>query len=84
MNTQVDIVDILGSIKVPALIMQRTNDIDVKIEEGKFIADRIPKAKFVELPGDDHLFWAGDTQKVLDEIKSFILNEKPKVSYQEK
>jgi pimeloyl-ACP methyl ester carboxylesterase len=40
-NTHVDIVDILGSIRVPTLIMQRTYDIDVKIEEGRFISERI-------------------------------------------
>lgn len=44
MNTAVDIIDILGSIKVPALIMLRINDIDVKIEEGRFIAERIKLA----------------------------------------
>ena len=52
--------------------MQRTNDIDVKIEEGKFIAERIEGAKFVEFAGEDHLFWAGNTIEVLDEIQEFI------------
>jgi pimeloyl-ACP methyl ester carboxylesterase len=56
MNSEVDIIDILDSINVPTLILQRTNDIDVKIEEGKFIAKSIPGAKFVELDGVDHLF----------------------------
>jgi AraC-like DNA-binding protein len=50
---------------VLVLIMQRTDDIDVKIEEGRFIANRIAEDKFVELPGDDHLFWVSDTQKEL-------------------
>ncbi len=77
MNTQVDIIDILGSVKVPTLIMQRTNDIDVKIEEGRFIASRIEGAKFVEFPGDDHLFWAGDTKVILDEMRNFIGKMKP-------
>ncbi|WP_378179110.1 alpha/beta fold hydrolase [Aquimarina sp. SS2-1] len=72
MNTQVDIIDILGLIKVPTLLLQRVDDIDVKIEEGRFIADRIPDSKLIELEGNDHLFWAGDTQKVLEEIKSFV------------
>jgi len=72
MNTHVDIINILGSIKVPTLLLQRTDDVDVKIEEGRFIADRIPKAKLVELQGNDHLFWVGDTQTVLKEIKTFI------------
>ncbi|MEO1653185.1 MAG: helix-turn-helix domain-containing protein, partial [Bacteroidota bacterium] len=84
MNTQVDIIDILGSIKVPTLLLQRTNDIDVKIEEGKFIAERIKGARFVELAGNDHLFWAGDAKQVLEEMKSFILHLKPIKSYEEK
>ncbi len=82
MNTEVDITDILEYIKVPTLLMQRTHDIDVKIEEGRFIAEHIEGAKFVEFDGDDHLFWAGNTQEVLNEIKDFIKeltpNEGPK------
>ncbi|QSE98710.1 alpha/beta fold hydrolase [Fulvivirga lutea] len=82
MNTEVDIINILSSIKVPALIMQRTNDIDVKIEEGRFIAERIKGAKFVEFDGDDHLFWAGNTDEVLEEMKSFIANVEPSATYE--
>ncbi len=82
MNTQVDIINILGSIKVPTLIMQRTHDIDVKIEEGRFMAERIAGASFVELEGNDHLFWVGDTEEVLSHIRSFMLNEKPAMSYE--
>ncbi|MFK7970372.1 MAG: alpha/beta fold hydrolase [Bacteroidia bacterium] len=84
MNTQVDIVDILGSIKVPTLIMQRTHDIDVKIDEGRFIADHIEGAKFVELDGDDHLFWVGDAEQVLEEMRTFISDIKPKTNYVER
>ncbi|WP_430408405.1 alpha/beta fold hydrolase [Kordia sp.] len=72
MNTQVNIIDILRYIKVPTLLMQRTNDIDVKIEEGKFIAERIKDSKFIEFDGNDHLFWAGNTHEVLFEMKKFI------------
>ncbi|KAA1243027.1 alpha/beta fold hydrolase [Aquimarina sp. RZ0] len=77
MNTQVDIVDILGSINVPTLLLQRTHDIDVKIEEGRFIAERIQGAKFVEFEGSDHLFWTGNIDEILEEMKSFILDIKP-------
>ena len=71
-NTEVNIIDVLSYIKVPTLLMQRTNDIDVKIEEGRYIAERIKDSKFVELNGNDHLFWAGNTTEVLDEIKTFV------------
>ncbi|MBK8503066.1 MAG: alpha/beta hydrolase [Saprospiraceae bacterium] len=65
MNTEVDIIGILHSIKVPTLLMQRTHDIDVKIEEGRFISRHIPGAKFVEFDGYDHLFWVGNTKRFL-------------------
>ena len=77
MNTAVDIIDILGSVKVPTLIMQRTHDIDVKVEEGRFIAERIEGATFVELEGNDHLFWVGNAERVLAEIRTFIKRIKP-------
>ncbi|MGB5818532.1 MAG: alpha/beta fold hydrolase [Saonia sp.] len=82
MNTQVDIIDILSAIKVPTLLLQRTHDIDVKIEEGRFIAERIQGAKFVEFEGSDHLFWTGNTDGILEEMKAFILNVKPKPIYE--
>ncbi|CAD5254905.1 MULTISPECIES: alpha/beta fold hydrolase [unclassified Imperialibacter] len=83
MNTQVDIIDILGTIKVPTLLMQRTHDIDVKIEEGRFIAERIQGAKFVEFTGRDHLFWVGNTKEVLETMRAFILGVKPIRNYRE-
>ncbi|MCG8700018.1 MAG: alpha/beta hydrolase, partial [Bacteroidales bacterium] len=83
MNTEVDIIDILEYVNVPALILQRTNDIDVKIEEGRFIAERIKNSKFVELEGEDHLFWAGNTNEILNEIKSFINNTSTDIVYEQ-
>lgn len=84
MNTQVDIVDILDTIHVPTLIMQRTNDIDVKIEEGKFISEHIHNSKFVEFNGNDHLFWVGNTHEVLLEMKAFIADLKPMENHEER
>jgi len=83
MNTEVDIIDILPLIHVPTMILQRTNDIDVKIEEGKFIASRIKGSQFVAFDGDDHLFWIGNTKEVLDEIRAFILKDNLKPSFQQ-
>ncbi|RJE74739.1 alpha/beta fold hydrolase [Reichenbachiella sp. MSK19-1] len=84
MNTEVDIVDILGSIKVPTLLLQRTHDVDVKIQEGRFVADRIEDSIFVELEGSDHLFWAGNTEEVLEEIRAFVTHVTPKRNYQKR
>lgn len=77
MNTEVNIIDILGTINVPTLILQRKNDIDVKIEEGRFMSQKIKGSKFVEFEGEDHLFWVGNTIEVLDEMKAFILDTRP-------
>jgi len=84
MNSEVDIIDILGSIKVPTLMLQRTRDIDVKIEEGRFIAERIKGARFVEFEGKDHLFWVGNTEDVLKEMRVFIKNAQPNRNYEER
>jgi class 3 adenylate cyclase len=46
--------------------------VDAKLEEGKYIASRIPNAKFVELPGQDHLPWVGNSEMVLDEVQEFL------------
>lgn len=74
MNTTVDIVDILPAIRVPVLMMQRRQDIDVKIEEGRFISGKIKHAKLIEMDGDDHLFWAGNSHEILDAMRNFILS----------
>ena len=74
MNTEVDIVDVLKYINVPTLLMQRTHDVDVKIEEARFVKKHLKNSKFVELEGEDHLFWVGNTNEVLSEIQKFIPN----------
>lgn len=84
LNTQVDIIEILDAIKVPSLIMQRIGDIDVKIEEGQFIAAHINDAKFVALEGEDHLFWVGNTDEILKEIRTFIGDLKPDFVYEKR
>jgi pimeloyl-ACP methyl ester carboxylesterase len=72
MNTEIDIREVLPTIRVPTLVIHRTDDLDAKVEEGRWIASRIPGAKFVELPGQDHLPWVGDQDSVLDEVERFL------------
>jgi class 3 adenylate cyclase len=82
MNSEADIINILSTITVPALVIHRTDDTDASVEEGKFIANRIPNARFVELPGSDHVFWAGDTYSVLAEIGEFVTGVRPPKEFQ--
>ena len=72
MNTQIDVRDVLPTIGVPTLLIYRTDDADVQVDEGRYIAARIPGSRFVELPGIDHLMWTGDTDALLDEIEGFL------------
>lgn len=72
MNTEIDIRSVLPTISVPTLILNRTGDRDVNVEEARWIAGQIPGARFVELPGDDHFPWVGDQDSVLDEIQEFL------------
>src|SRR5438093_2973627 len=69
MNTQHDIRDVLPSIQVPTLVLHRVDDRDVKVEEGRWIAAQIPNANYVELPGDSHTLWGGDTDGIVDELE---------------
>ena len=72
MNTEIDTRDVLPAIRVPSLLIYRTGDQDVMVDEGRWIASQIPDARFVELPGADHLMWAGDADAILDEIEEFL------------
>ena len=72
MNTQIDIRHVLPTICVPALVLHRRGDLDSNVEEGRYIAARISGAKFVELPGRDHLPFVGDVDLILDEVEEFL------------
>jgi DNA-binding SARP family transcriptional activator/pimeloyl-ACP methyl ester carboxylesterase len=71
MNSAVDVRQVLPAIGVPTLVLHRTGDLDVRVEEGRYIAERIPNARIVELPGEDH-FVAVDPDQILDEAESFL------------
>jgi pimeloyl-ACP methyl ester carboxylesterase/class 3 adenylate cyclase len=72
MNAEIDVRNVLPSIRVPSLVIHRTDDQCLKVEEGRFVAERIPGAKFVELPGNDHLPFVGDQDAILDEMEEFL------------
>ena len=72
MNAEIDVRNVLPSIRVPSLVIHRSDDQCLKVEEGRFVAQRIPGAKFVELPGNDHLPFVGDQDAILDEVEEFL------------
>src|SRR5439155_21461584 len=68
---QIDVRDILPTIRVPTLVLHKRDDLVVPLSEGRYIADRIPGAKFVELAGADHWPWIGHEEAV-EEIQEFL------------
>ena len=72
MNAQIDTRSVLPTIRVPTLVIQRAGDREVNVEEERWIAGQIPDAKYVELAGDDHLPWVGDSDLLLDEVEEFL------------
>jgi pimeloyl-ACP methyl ester carboxylesterase len=77
MNTQIDVREVLPSIQAPTLVVHRRDDVDVKAEEGRFVASAIPGARYVEVEGDAHTLWAGDTDAIIDETEQFLTGARP-------
>jgi len=76
MNSKVDVREVLPSVQCPTLVFHRTGDLDSRVDEGRYIAGRIPGARFVELPGDVHVPWA-DMDPMLDEMEEFLTGARP-------
>jgi class 3 adenylate cyclase/pimeloyl-ACP methyl ester carboxylesterase len=77
LNTLMDIRHALPSIQAPTLVMHRKGDAEVKVEQGRWIASQIPGARYVEMPGDDHVPFYGDSDAVIDELQEFLTGERP-------
>ena len=72
MQRELDLRRVLPLIQVPTLVTHRTGDQVARVEEGRYVAESIPGARFKELPGMDHPPWAGDQDAVLTEVERFL------------
>ncbi len=72
MNAEIDVRNVLPLVHVPTLVIHRTGDLCLKVEEGRYVADLIPGCKYVEFDGIDHLPFVGDQDAILDEIEEFL------------
>ncbi len=72
MLRQLDVRHVLPTIGVPTLILHRRDNRLVDVTHGRYLAERIPGARYVELDGDDYLWFVGDTGPILDEIEEFL------------
>ena len=69
---EADISDVLATIRTPALVLNRTRNQIVPVEDSRRAASTIPGARFVELPGTDHLAFSEGTDVLLEEIEEFL------------
>jgi len=72
LNLDVDIRDVLPLIRVPALVVQRTEVQGIDVREGRYVAEHIPGARLVELPGRDFAPQLGDTGRLLGALDEFL------------
>lgn len=71
-GAEVDVRNILHAIHAPTLILQRKGDRWVKVEEALYLSERIAGATLIELPGDDHLIWGADSDRLVDAIRDYL------------
>jgi class 3 adenylate cyclase len=69
---ELDVRAILPAIRVPTLVLHRAEDRLIDVSNARYLAEHIPGAQYVELPGDDHIYFAGDADGLLDEIEEFV------------
>jgi pimeloyl-ACP methyl ester carboxylesterase len=62
----------LANVRAPTLVLHRSHDRAVRIDAGRTIAARLPHARFVELDGQDHWPWIGETDAILQQIEAFV------------
>ncbi len=73
-----DVSPVLSAIQAPTLAISRKGDRHVHYEHGRYVASLIPGARFIEVPGDDHLPFAARDERLLDEVEEFLTGVRPK------
>lgn len=81
MNAEIDVRNVLPLVRVPTLVIHRSGDMCLKVEEGRFVASLIPACKYVELGGIDHLPFVGDQDEILEEIEEFLTGVRQNADY---
>src|SRR5262249_16702647 len=78
----IDIRPVVPAIRVPTLVLHRTGDRMMRVEGARYLAQRIPGATYVELAGDDHWWWVGETDSMFARITAFLneINHPPTVA----
>ena len=77
MNSDIDVRHVLPALRVPTLVLHRAGDARVNVAAGRYLAEHIRGAKYVELPGIDHAIWLGEMDSVIDEVEGFLTGTRP-------
>jgi class 3 adenylate cyclase len=66
---------VLPAVRVPTVLIHRSGDF-CPVEGARWMADEIPDARIVELPGEDHWPWIGDSDTIVDEVEEFLTGQR--------
>lgn len=78
MNGEIDVRHVLPVIRVPTLVLHRLTDRDVTVENGRYLAERIPGARYLEFSEGDHISTTtADSDPLLDEVEDFLTGVRP-------
>lgn len=72
MNREIDVRHVLPAVRVPTLVVHRRDDVRIRVSAGRELAELIPGARYIELPGTDHIPWTSDQQSLVREIREFM------------
>ncbi len=72
MNYEIDIRHLLPAVRVPTLVLHTIGDRTIDIGASRYLAERVPEAKLVEIPGIDHVPWGDGADRIVDEIEEFL------------
>jgi pimeloyl-ACP methyl ester carboxylesterase len=74
MNSEIDARHVLPAIRVPTLVLHRVGDTAIPVEAGRHLARSVPGAKYLELPGDNHIPWYEPeiADRIIGEVEEFL------------
>jgi class 3 adenylate cyclase len=73
---EIDVRGVLSAIDVPSVVIHRADDLLVPARQGRYLAEQIPAARYVELEGEDHLYTVGDQDALLEEVEEFLVGSR--------
>jgi len=76
MNREIDVRSVLPAIRTPTLIVHRAAERVIEIGHPRYMAQHIPGAKLIELPGQDHVWWMDDGGALLDHVEQFLTGKR--------